>query len=348
MIILALDLGSPATKTAATILDTDSGVIQRTSFATTPEQFLRHLELYHPKRVVLECTRGSGWVVDLLRGAGVAEVQIANAKDPAWLNRTSKTDGRDADLLARLSATGQLRTVHIPERAVREWRTLIDFRHRLVGARTRVKNHIKAILQQQGIATGKLWNSFGMTSLRLLAKPLAACEVDELWRGELAMDLARLREADLHVQAATERLDRLLDACPAAQDLLTVDGVGPRTVEAIIATIDNPLRFANQKDIGAYTGLVPRVLQSGSYLRHGRVTKAGDRILRAMLIQAVRVGVRRTEWMRTIYTTCRRDDPGRDKRAVVAVARRVAVRLWAKFRDYRRKNPQEPLLSPAA
>ena len=46
MIILALDLGSPATKTAATILDTDSGVIQRTSFATTPEQFLRHLELY--------------------------------------------------------------------------------------------------------------------------------------------------------------------------------------------------------------------------------------------------------------------------------------------------------------
>lgn len=139
MIILALDLGSPATKTAATILDTDSGAIQRTSFATTPEQFLRHLELYHPKRVVLECTRGSGWVVDLLRGAGVAEVQIANAKDPAWLNRTSKTDGRDADLLARLSATGQLRTVHIPERAVREWRTLIDFRHRLVGARTRVK-----------------------------------------------------------------------------------------------------------------------------------------------------------------------------------------------------------------
>ena len=62
-----------------------------------------------------------------------------------------------------------------------------------------------------------------MTSLRLLAKPLAACDVDELWRGELAMDLARLREADLHVQAATERLDRLLDACPAAQDLLTVD-----------------------------------------------------------------------------------------------------------------------------
>ena len=95
-------------------------------------------------------------------------------------------------------------------------------------------------------------------------------------------------------------------------------------------------------------GRVTKVLQSGSYLRHGRVTKAGDRILRAMLIQAVRVGVRRTEWMRTIYTTCRRDDPGRDKRAVVAVARRVAVRLWAKFRDYRRKNPQEPLLSSAA
>ena len=77
------------------------------------------------------------------------------------------SNGRiEPKLLARLSATGQLRTVYIPERAVREWRTLIDFRHRLVAARTRVKNHIKAILQQQGIATRKLWNAFGMTSYK--------------------------------------------------------------------------------------------------------------------------------------------------------------------------------------
>jgi len=348
MIILALDLGSTATKTAATILDTESAAIQRTSFATTPDQILKQLDTHRPQRVVLECTRGSGWVVDLLRGAGVAEVQVANAKDPAWQNRTSKTDGRDADLLARLSATGQLRTVHVPERAVREWRILIDFRHRLVAARTRIKNHIKAILQQQGIPSGKLWNATGMTSLRVLAKPLAACDPEELWRGELAIDLARLHEADLHVATATNRLDRLIDACPAAQELLKVDGLGPRVVEAAVATIDDPLRFKNQKDIGAYTGLAPRVLQSGGTMRHGRITKAGDRVLRAMLIQVVRVGVRRTDWMRSIYTTCKRGDPGRDKRAVVAVARRVGVRMWAKMRDHRRAHPDQPLLTPAA
>lgn len=348
MIILALDLGTTASKTAATILDTDTGATQRTSFATTPEQLLSQVRAHRPQRVVVECTRGTAWVVDLLRAAEVAEIQVANPKDPAWMNRTSKTDGRDADLLARLSATGQLRTVHVPERPVRAWRSLIDYRHRLVGARTRIKNHIKAILQQQGIPTGKLWNAAGMTSLRALAKPLVACEADELWRGELASDLARLRDADLHVQTVTERLDRLIDACPAAVDLLAIDGIGPRVAESALATIDDPLRFHNQKDIGAYTGLAPRVLQSGARLRHGRITKAGDRILRAMLVQVVRVGVRRTDWMRDIYLRCRRDDPGRDKRAVIAVARRVAVRLWAKMRDHRRAHPDQPLLSPAA
>lgn len=351
MLILALDLGSTSrkpTKTFATILNTVTGEIQRTKVATEAEALIALARSHRPDRVVLEATRGSGWVVDLFRALAVKEIQVANPLDAAWRNRTSKTDRTDGDLLARLSASGQLRTVHVPERDVRDWREVIDYRHRLVANRTRIKNRIKSLLMNQGLPTGKLWNACGLASLGVLAKPLDLCSTGELWRGTLWTDLTLLRELVVHVTNVTQRLDALVTASAPAQEILQVDGVGPRAAEIVTATIDNPLRFANRKDIGAYFGLVPRVLQSGNGLRHGRITKAGDGLARAMLIEIVHLGVRRDGWIKDTYTHYLRDDPTRSKRAIVATARRLVVRLWAKLRDQRRAHPAITTLPSAA
>ena len=129
-------------------------MIERTSVPTTVEALLSLVRAHRPNRAVLEVTRGCGWVVDMLRGAEIAEIQVANPMDEAWRNRSKKTDKHDADLLAKLSVTGQLRTVHIPQADVRNWRELIDHRHHLVAARTRVKNRIKALLSNQEKPTG--------------------------------------------------------------------------------------------------------------------------------------------------------------------------------------------------
>jgi transposase len=351
MLILALDLGSTsrkATKTYATVLNTDSGEIQRTSVPTTSVGLLELIGAYRPTRVVVEVTRGCGWVMDLCRGAGVEEIQAANPMDPAWRNRTSKTDRNDADLLARLSASGQLRTVHIPKREVREWRDLIGYRHRLVRERTRIKNHIRSILLTQGLPTGRLWNQDGLARLAELVKSMESCSVSELWRGELWIDLIRLREIGAHIATITKRLDALVASSEPAAELLAVDGVGGRCAEIITASIDDPLRFHNRKEIGAYFGLVPRVLQSGGSLRHGRITKAGDGLARAMLVEVVHLGIRRDGWMRDTYQRYLRDDPLRVKRALTATARRLVVRLWAKLRDHRRKHPTVSTISLAA
>ncbi len=179
MRILALDIGSTcrkATKTYATALDTDTGVIERTSVQTTPDGLLGLLGAQRPERVVLEQTSSTGWVVDLCRGANVPAVQVVNPKDEAWRNRTTKTDRHDADLLAKLSASGQVRTVHVPERRIRQWRGLIDLRHELVRQRARVKNHIKAILRAQGLEAGAgMWTQTGAARLeRDILKKAAA------------------------------------------------------------------------------------------------------------------------------------------------------------------------------
>jgi transposase len=351
MRILALDLGSASrtiTKTAVTVLVTETGEIIRTTVPTTPDALIALLRVHRPDRVVLEITRGCGWVVDLVRGCGVATVQVANANDPAWLNRTSKTDRQDADLLARLSATEMLRTVHVPDLSVREWRDLIGHRHVLVRDRTRIKNRIRALLSNQGESTGSAWTVRGLASLAALAKPMAACDTDELWRGSLWLELARFREIAVHLAAITARLDRLATASSGAGVLMEVDGIGPRTAEIMTACIDNPLRFRNQKDIGSYTGLAPRVSQSGSTLRLGSISKHGPPLMRAMLVEAVWLGIRRPGKIRTLYEQHLKGDPTRQRRAITATARRLAVILWAKLRDHRRQHPELPTLPQAA
>lgn len=353
MLILALDLGSTcraATKTFATLQDTLSGEIRRTSVPTSPEGLLGLVRTHRPDRVVLEQTSSTGWVVDLLRAAEVPEIQVVNPKDEAWRNRTSKTDSQDADLLAKLSATGQVRTVHVPEKRVREWRCIIGFRNELVRQRTRIKNHIKALLRAQGLPAGKgMWTVEGLAHLKLLARPLNDCLAADLWRGALHVSLQQLQEATAHRDLITGRLDRLVDDCPMAQVMTALDGIGARAAEQIAATLDDPRRFATRRKVGAYIGAVPRVRQSGTTLRHGGITKAGSPGSRGILTQIVHAAIRRnTPWIADIYHHIKRGDRTRGLRAVQATVRRVLVILWAKCRDHRRAHPDEPLLKATA
>lgn len=353
MLILALDLGSScrkSTKTFATLLDTDSGEIQRTSVPTTPEGLLGLIRTHHPNRVALEQTSSTGWVVDLCRAAGVPDVQVINPKDEAWRNRNTKTDRHDADLLAKLSASGQVRTVHVPETRVRQWRCLIGLRQEIVRQRTRAKNHLKAILRAQGLPTDAgLWTAEGNAHLVALAKPLGDCTASELWRGALHLALKQLAEQTAHLVTITDRLDRLVDACPMAQVMTALAGIGPRAAEQVAAALDDPRRFATRRQIGAYFGAVPKVSQSGGSLRLGGITKTGNADARGVLTQIVHAAIHRgTPWIADIYHRIRRGDKCRGMRAVQATVRHILVILWAKCRDHRRAHPAERLLSEAA
>jgi transposase len=350
MLILALDLGSTTTKTAATLLQTESGEVRRTSIPTTPTALVSLLGAERPDRVVLESTIGTAWSVDVCRACGVGEIQVANPMDEAWRNRSSKTDKRDADLLAKLSASGQLRTIHVPERPVRQWRSLIDLRHQTVRARTRVKNRIKFLLRQEGLPTSKLWTKAGLSWLTTESKPLTGCPADQLWRGQLSVLVRRLEETQRDLREIESKLDHLSQHSAAAQTLQELDGIGPRLAEAFVSALDDPLRFKNQKDIGAYLGLVPRVFQSGKRLSHGGITKSGNPTVRWLLIEIVHLAIRHDDeshWIGKIYRQLLRGDATRQRKAIVGTARRVAVILWAKLRDQQRTKPT-PTLSLAA
>src|SRR5207253_9219847 len=120
----------------------------------------------------------------------------ANTADERWQWRKvkQKNDRRDALKAAQLSAVNQLCPVHVPELTMRQWRALIAYRAKLVQRRTKIKNHIRDLLLREGqlLPHGRAaWTQAGMATLAAIAQPFTTVDSDQLWRGEVGIDVAQ-------------------------------------------------------------------------------------------------------------------------------------------------------------
>lgn len=335
MKILALDLGKY--KTVGCDYERESGAHRFQARITTPAALAELVKEVKPDRVVIEVCNIAGWVSDLMRGMGV-EVQVANTSDDAWRWRKvkKKNDRSDALKLARLSAINQLGEVHIPMIEVRQWRALIAFRQQLVKRRGKVKNHIRDLLISEGqmLPRGaRCWTQIGVAHLETLARPLSEVGINELWRGQLDIELRQLREVQQEIEVAEEKLNAIASADPRVALLRTIPGVGPRLSEAIVALLDRPERFQKAREVSAYIGMVPKQFDSGESERAGRITRHGSRVVRSLLVEVAWAGLRYNPWVRETYQRISGGKKSRKKIAIVAVGRRLLVRCWAMLRD---------------
>jgi transposase len=347
MKILALDLGK--SKTVACIFDSECGEHRFTKISTRRPDVLKLLSETAWDRVVMEIGPSSGWIHDQAVGLGL-KVEVANVNHEAWRwrNVKSKTDRLDALKLARLCSMDQVPPVHMPSPVVRQKRALIEYRAKLVDRQTAIKNSIRAILMQQGLslAAGKSgWTDKSLKSLRELAWPIEKVGPEELWRGQLSVELEALAAAAQSIRQVSEKLNQLADGSLPIAALNSIAGIGPRTAEAIVAVIDDPHRFKNKKQVGSYVGLTPRQYQSGNSDRQGRISGQGNRLLRKLLVQSAWMALRSSAWARRIFQQVTRGAPGRRKVAIVAVARRLLIVAWAMLRDG--TAWQEPTAPPA-
>jgi transposase len=334
-VILALDLGKY--KSVACRYAPDSGAVQFRTVASDRDEFRRLIQRQRPAVVVIEACTPAGWVHDLCGELGVP-CRVANTASEAWKFKHSKrkTDRDDALRLAELEALGQLPTVTIPTKPVRERRALIATRQALVTRRVAVQNRIRAILLGQGLAAPvghRAWTEAGRAALGHLAKPLAQCAAEGLWRGLLDLALTELGQIEALVSVTEAKLDALAQADPATKLLRTVPGVGPRTAETIAASLADATRFRTGKQVSAYAGLVPRQYQSGEMDRRGRITKRGPAVLRKLLVECAWAMLRYNAWARATWMRLTKNGTTRKKPAIVALARRLLVRCWAMLRD---------------
>jgi transposase len=335
MKILSLDLGKY--KTVGCDYERETGAHRFKASFTTPAALEQLVKEVKPDRVVIEVCNIAGWVCDRLRAMGV-EVQVANPNDDAWRWRKvkRKNDRGDALKVAQLSAMNQIKEVHIPKIEVRQWRALIAFRQQLVRRRGRMKNHIRELLVTEGelLPRGQsCWTKLGLARLEGWARPLQAVGVNELWRGQLDIELRQLKEVQQEIAATEEKLDAIAAGDPRIQLLRTIPGVGPRLAEAIVALLDRPERFHKASEVSAYIGMVPKELDSGETVRRGPITKHGSRLVRSLLVEVAWAGLRHNPWVRETYQRISGGKQSRKKIAIVAVGRRLLVRCWAMLRD---------------
>lgn len=295
------------------------------------------LSLHQPDRVVIEIGSAAGWVKDLAEAMNLT-AQVANPNHDAWRwkNVKRKTDKDDALKLARLAAMDQLPTVQLPAPQVRQWRSLIGFRWKLVCRRIAIKNHIRSILDRQGrsLPGGTAgWTDKTLTVLKREAQSVKQGDVEDLWRFELHVELEALEQVQGLILQVEEKLATLSKADPRVQQLQSIPGVGPRLAEVVVAVIDDPKRFKNAKQVGAYAGLTPRLFESGTMSRQGGISGKGNKLLRALLVEVSWLMQRYNTRIRGIFDQVCRGSKTRRRVAVVATARRLLVICWAMLRD---------------
>lgn len=336
--ILAIDLGK--FHSVACFYEVADGRHEFKRIETSPRAVNELLLERKVLKVVIEIGAQAGWVVDLCGALGIA-VEVANANGEAWRWRSvkDKSDRKDALKLGRMSVMNQLSLVHVPAREVRQWRSLIQYRHTLVERRVAIRNSIHALLAVQGgEAVIRSWNERMVAQLRKLALPLEKCGKEELWRGQLGLELDAMEQ----VAGLIEQVEKKLDEWVSDEGgqwgervklLQTIPGVGPRLAEMVVAWIDDPKRFSNGRQVGAYAGLTPRRYQSGECDRSGRISKAGNGRLRKLLVQVAWGMLRYNARGKECFERLCKGQKTRRKQAAVALARKILVWCWAMLRD---------------
>ncbi len=283
------------------------------------EQFYRAL-VGQPVRVGLEASGYGRWFERLLAELG-HELWVGDAaRIRASVVRQQKTDARDAEQLLQLLLQDRFPRIWTATAAERDLRQLVLHRYRVVQMQTKVKNQLQAIAINEGVQQRrKLWSRAGRAQLEALPLPP--------WTGRRRQDLLQLLE-ELEErgkpldQAVAEEAQRR----PEVVRLMTHPGIGPVTALSFVLTIGDPRRFPSGKQVGSYLGLIPREHSSGGRQWLGAISKQGNALLRGLLVEAAHQVVRREpHWRRFYVRTAMKHNRGV---AAVAVARKLAVRLW--------------------
>lgn len=333
---VGLDLGDRYS--AVCILSHDAQVQKRFRCHTTPEGFAKHFAERPRVRIALEAGGQSAWISAQLRGYG-HEVIVANPRQLALITRNiGKSDPGDAETLARLARADQhlLKPVHHRSAETQAHLAILRARDTVVRARTKLINCARGI--------AKLTGHRLPPTLSTTYSQRASTQVPPEWTDALEPLLKQidlLSETIKDYDARIERTARQHYDAPV-RHLGSTAGVGTLTALAFVLTLGNdPHRFAKSRDVGPFLGLNPKRRQSGEEDPQLGITKAGNPLMRRLLVQCAHYVLGRfgpdsalRQWGLKMAD---RGGTRARKRAVVAVARKLAVilhHLWVSGEDF--------------
>jgi transposase len=284
---------------------------------TTTAALERALARFEPSRVILEVGTHSPWVSRLVTRLGRI----------------------DPNLLAPI--------VHRGEQAQRDL-VLLRSRDGLVRARSQLINQVRGFAKSLGTRRPA-------SSAEAFARRVRTLATNGLFPGSETM-LAMIEQLTVEIRRQDREVECLCtERYPETRLLRQIKGVAPITALAFVLTLEDPHRFARSRSVGSYLGLRPRQRDSGEQRPQLRITKAGDALLRRLLVTAAHYILGPfgpdTALRRHGLRIAERGGKAAKKRAVVAVARKLAVllhRLWVTGEVYQPLGYDASLAQAAA
>jgi transposase len=325
-------------ETSICIVDDTGRIVREAKVASEPEALLQVLgnPIYRFKRIGLEAGPLSQWLFSALAEAELPVVCVETRHMQAVLKaQINKTDRNDARGIAQMMRVGLYRPVHVKTLRSQKLRMLLTHRKLLQSKAIAIENDLRGTLRNFGLKVGMV----GM-----VGKMRFEARIQELV--ENFPDLAGLVEPLLIVRRALReqivilhrRLLAIVRDDEVCRRLMTTPGVGPVVALTYRATVDVPARFRKSKAVGAVFGLTCSKYQSGEIDWSGRISRCGDEMMRVMLYEAAQSMLRSKKWSWLKAWAMQIARRRGMKKAIVALARRLAVilhRIWVDGTEFR-------------
>ena len=211
-------------------------------------------------------------------------VVVAPSLIPKRAGDRVKTDRRDAAGLAKLHRAGELTAVWVPDVGHEAMRDLVRARLDAVHSLRRARQQLSGFLLRHGCHYGRpAWT-------RLHRRWLAGLKFEQAVHHIVLEDyIAAVEAAEARRNRLTAQIEAMLPdwtLAPVVAALQTMRGMALVNAASLIAELGDLSRFANPRQLMAYLGLVPSEHSSGSSVKRGGITKAGNAAARRLLIEA--------------------------------------------------------------
>lgn len=332
---VGLDVGLE--ETSLCIVDSEGLTVREVKVSTEPAVIRAALEGCADRldRVGVEASSLGIWLYRELQPVGLPVIVVeARHMRVSLSTMRNKTDRNDARGIAQMMRLGWYRAVHVKNIEMQKMRSLLANRKLLKRKLIDIENHIRGTLRAYGLMVGAVGRGGYEARVRELIEhsdPVFAMMIEAM------LDVRRA------IFEGYERLHNVLlqvvEHDAICRRLMTVPGVGPVAALSFKVGVDDPLRFARSRTVGAHFGLTPRRHQSGTSIDYeGRITKQGDVAVREALCEAAAsLLLRVRKWSALRAWGLRIAKRSSMLCAIVAVARKLAGilhRMWISETDF--------------
>ncbi|WP_114955163.1 IS110 family transposase [Sphingosinicella terrae] len=203
---------------------------------------------------------------------------------PAYVKpfvKRQKNDARDAEAICEAAQRPTMRFVTVKSEAQQASAAVFRARDLLVRQRTQLINALRGLLAEYGLVAPQ-----GRARVAQLIADLEdpACTLPEAARGTFLVLVDTIRSLDTRIDGFEREIAQRAKQDDDARRLVTIPSVGPVIATAVLALAPPAQSFGRGRDFAAWMGLTPRQRSTGGKEQLGKITKAGERTLRRLLI----------------------------------------------------------------